>query len=288
MAVIATRLTSTGNLLINGTLDEISQSTISTKSDTLFANSFDEVTNAGGPVARRDSANGTVQISGIFDEFTGAPVVDDSLKMWIDLGQTASYPDSGITVYDISPTTNADITLYNSPVFNRFDGGGALNFNGSNQYGIGSGTPLGITAYTKSFWIKLASYTGNNNTVSSFAGGHFCYFATTNKLYSGHSDWGNYTAFPSITTFNLDTWYHVGLTFNTISGMVLYVNGALDSTYNANLTQVPGTGQVDIACFNAGFNLLTGNVSQVMIYNRVLSADEIYQNFNALRRRYNI
>ena len=70
--------------------------------------------------------------------------------------------------------------------------------------------------------------------------------------------------------------------------MVLYVNGALDSTYNANLTQVPGSGQVDIACFNAGFNLLTGNMSQVMIYNRVLSADEIYQNFNALRRRYNI
>lgn len=288
MATIATRLTSTGNLLINGSIDEVTQSTISTKSNILLANYFDEVTNHGGSIARRDGANGTVQISGIFDEFTGAPIVDSSLTMWIDFGQSESYPESGANVYDLSPTANANITLYNSPTYNKFDGGGAEYFNGSNQYGIGAGTPLGISAYTKSFWFKLASYAGNNNTVSSYAGGHFCYFATTNKLYCGHSNWGNYQAYPSTASFSLNTWYHVSLTFDTTNGMILYVNGLQDSTYNATLTPVSGTGQVDIACYSAGNNLLNGSMSQIMIYNRVLSADEVYQNFNALRRRYNI
>lgn len=288
MAIIATRLTSTGNLLINGIIDEVTQSTISTKSNVLLANYFDEVSNAGSNIARRDGANGTIQVSGIFDEFTGAPVVDSSLTMWLDFGQESSYIGYGSTVNDLSRYANASVTLYNSPTFNTFDGGGAEYFDGSSQYGMGSGTPLGLTAYTKSFWVKLASYSNNNNTVSSYLGGHFCYFAATNKIYCGHSDWSNYTIFPSNTTFNLNTWYHVCLTFNTTAGMILYVNGLYDSAYNSILTPVSGTGQVDIACYNAGNNLLTGSMSQVMIYNRVLSADEVYQNFNALRRRYNL
>ena len=70
--------------------------------------------------------------------------------------------------------------------------------------------------------------------------------------------------------------------------MALYINSVLDSTFNTYLTPVPGTGQVDIACFNAGNNLLTGTIGQVMIYTRVLTVDEIGQNYNALRRRYNL
>jgi hypothetical protein len=288
MASIVTRLTSTGTLLINGTIDEITQSNISTKLNLLLAGSFDEISNSGSNVARRDAANGTIQLSGIFDEFTGAPVVDNSLTMWIDLAQDNSYSGTGTTIYDISPLASANLTLYNSPVYNRLDYGGSVSFNGSNQYALGSGTPLGLTAYTKSFWMKLFNYSGNNNTVSSYLGGHFCYFAATNKLHCGHADWYNYTIYPSATSFSLNQWYHVCLTFDTTNGMKLYVNGSLDSSYNGILTPVPGTGQVDLACYNAGFNLLAGSISQVMIYNRVLTADEAAQNFDACKRRYNI
>ena len=288
MSIIATRLTSTGNLLINGIIDEVTQTTISTSSDTLYAKYFDEVTNASGSIARRDSANGTVQLSGIFDEITGAPVVDNSLSMWIDFAQNESYPGSGSTVNDISSGGNADITLYNSPYFNSYEGGGSASFDGVNQYGIGSGTPLNLTSYTKSFWVKLASYSGNNNTVSSFLGGHFCFFASSNRIYCGHSDWPNFLAFPSNLAFNLNEWHHIAVTFDTTNGMTLYINSVLDSTFNTYLTPVPGNGQVDIACFNAGNNLLTGTISQVMIYTRVLTANEIGQNYNALRRRYNL
>jgi hypothetical protein len=38
--------------------------------------------------------------------------------------------------------------------------------------------------------------------------------------------------------------------------------------------------------FNGDF--FNGNISQVQIYNRALSATEVMQNFNAMRERYNI
>ena len=243
--------------------------------------------------AKRETSNGTVYVTGSFDEFTGAPVVDSSLTQWLDFGQTSSYSGSGTTVTDLSPTGTASVTLTGSPTFNNIDGGGSEAFNGSTQYGTGSGTPLGLSAYTKSFWFKLTSYGFSNNTVSSQAGGHFCFFSGGDKLFSGHAFWSSYGIFPSVTSFALNTWYHACVTFNTATGMALYVNGVLDSTYvstsgtSPTNTPVTGTGQVDIANYGTG-NLLAGSIGQVMVYNRVLTADEITQNFNALRRRYGI
>ena len=37
-----------------------------------------------------------------------------------------------------------------------------------------------------------------------------------------------------------------------------------------------------------GYPYFNGNISQIQIYNRALSATEILQNFNALRGRYGV
>ena len=72
------RLNSSGNLLINGILDEVTNagSGVPARTDTsnLYANTFDEVTinSIGGGLARKIFNDGTYQISGIFDEVTGA------------------------------------------------------------------------------------------------------------------------------------------------------------------------------------------------------------------------
>ena len=242
---------------------------------------------------QRQVNDGTLEVSTQFDEFTGAPVVDTSLTMWIDFGQTASYSGSGTTVNDLSPTPTANVTLTGSPTFSSTDGGGSETFNGTSQYGTGSGAPLGSSAYTKSFWFQLSSYGVNNNVVSGATGQHFSFFGGGTRLLNGHSFWGNFGAFSSVTTFSLNTWYHAVVTFNTATGMALYVNGALDSTYVSTSgtsrtdTALTGNGQVDIAQFGGG-NLLSGKIGQVMIYNRALTADEVATNFNALRGRYGV
>lgn len=71
--VIALRLTSTGNALIPNTsvFDEITLDSISIRPGNVYANFFDEVTLAGGPVPSRFTDTGNILISGIFDEVTG-------------------------------------------------------------------------------------------------------------------------------------------------------------------------------------------------------------------------
>lgn len=225
-------------------------------------------------------------VSNYYDEFTGAPVVDSSLTMWIDFGQASSYSGTGSTVQDLSPSKQSSITLVGSPTFNSLQNGGTMSFNGTTQYGNGAGSPLGLNAYTKSAWFQIASY-ASNNIISSSVGGHFTYLANYNKIYNGHSNWGNFQVYQSNTTFNLNQWYYICLTFNTVTGMAFYVNGVLDSTYNAQLTPLPGNGECDIAVYS-GSNNLAGTIGQVMCYNRVLTSDEVAQNFNALRRRYGL
>jgi len=296
MATIATRLTNTGNLLVNGTIDEITYAgntsfASSTVANTVYATGeFDEITinPLASGLARKIYNNGNYHIAGNFDEFTGAPVINSNLTMWVDAGQTASYSGSGTNWVDIS-NSGSNVSLVNSPTFNSLNAGGAFRFNSSlTQYGTGAGTPVGLTAYTKSIWFNLNSL-ADNNLISSSVGGHFMFFGGTSKLYSGHTAWAGFpTTYPSTANFSVGVWYNVCLTFDTTNGMTLYINGVQDSVYTAQKTAVSGTGQCNLGCFAPGGNLLNGVIAQAMVYNRVLTADEVSQNYNALRRRFNI
>ena len=66
----------------------------------------------------------------------------------------------------------------------------------------------------------------------------------------------------------------------------LYLNGLLEDT-DVSTTTFTGTGDVLVAAYGNS-NLFQGQINGVFIYNRVLTAQEIQQNFNALRGRYSI
>jgi hypothetical protein len=156
---IVTRLTNTGTLLVNGSFDEntsIAPSKFRTTANTVQASLLDEITINGGPVAKRENSDGTLQVSDIFDEFTGAPVVDSSLKAWLDAGQTASYSGSGNTWTDLSGNSN-NYTLRNSPTYSATTGGGAITFAGaSSQYANSTSTLFNSNTYepyTMNLWV---------------------------------------------------------------------------------------------------------------------------------------
>ena len=210
-------------------------------------------------------------------------IVTDGLTLLLDAGYVSSYPRSGSRWDDLSFSGNNG-TLVNTPTFSSSNNG-YLTFNGSNQYVNVAGTPVGITAYTKNIWFYLNS-TADNNLLSSDTGGHFMYFAGSNKLYCGHSNWGNYGVYPSTTSFSNGVWYNACLTFDTTNGFILYVNGVQDSTYTAQKTPVSGNGSTRIGSYGAGGNLLNGRVSIAMTYNRVLSSTEVLKNYNSLSSRF--
>lgn len=307
MATIATRLTSTGNLLVNGTIDEYTYTGNTSFASTTVSNvvyttgEFDEVTlnPISSGMARKIYQNGNYHIAGSFDELTGAPVIDGNLKFYIDAAQTNSYPGSGATWYDIS-TSQSNVTLSGSPTFSSAVTGGNIKFvPGSTQYGVTSTNLGNMPKWTAEAWVKVnATLTGqvtsaitNQYNLSNALN----YSIGTNKspgdynLCVGFFDgaWHNTAGFVPA----LDTWYQVVGTYDGTS-LVQYVNG----TANGSAVSYTGTassgGVTRIARrwdeTTASTNLFPGDIAVVRIYNRALTADEVSQNFNAHRRRFNI
>lgn len=222
--------------------------------------------------------------SGRFRSYTPSALVTNGLTLHLDPNNIDSYSGTGATWFDISGN-DADITLVNTPTYTP-DTPSYFTFNGTDEYGTGSKTNvLPTTAYTKMFWFYLNAY-ADNNFVSSGTGGHFIYMGSaTNRIYSGHANWGDYQAYPSTAAISLSTWYNVALTFSTTNGMTLYINGTQDSTYTANKTAHAGNGSTNIATF-AGGNLLNGRIGEVLCYNVELTSNQILQNYNSTKNKY--
>ena len=213
------------------------------------------------------------------------------LNMNIDANNYYSYNSSNSDVwYDLTGNA-ANVTLYNSPYWDNGPPGN-FNFNGVNQYAVGStASMLPQSGYTKMVWFKLNTINADNNIVSSNLGGHYMYFAGGNRMWTGHSNVQPYNgpgAFGSTSTFSVDTWYCVTVTFSVANGIKLYINGVLDNSDPAFQTPHNGNGSVNLGCFAPAGNLLNGKIGRVLCYGAELTAGQVLQNFNATRNRYGI
>ena len=213
-------------------------------------------------------------------------IVQSGLVLNLDAGASTSYPGSGTTWTDLSASGNNG-TLTNGPTYSSANGG-SIVFDGTNDCIVvnSNASILSSTAYTKIAWFNTNNLSATNNIISGGnSGQHAFWLAGSNKLQSGHN--GSYSIVISTTTLSLNTWYFGAVTFSTTSGWNLYLNGALENT-NASTTTFTGNGEILIGAFVTGSNVFSGRIPQVSVYNRVLSATEIQQNFNALRSRFGI
>ena len=289
MATVASRLTSTGTLFINGQLDEVTGTAIKLTTATYFAAEFDEVSINGGAVAKRETSTGTLLVSGGFDEFTGAPVVDSSLVLWVDAGQTASYSGSGSAVVNLrNPSING--TLISNPVYNAT---GSFSFNGTTQHiTFGDNLDLIGSDISGSIWVNLNSYDATFSPLIdklATAGNYRFIVNPSGTVGFGIRGVDNtYTAASTPTSILTGVWYNLAFTFQG-TAINIYINGTLgvSGTLTAT-TRADTTTDLKIGYSANNARYLNGSVSQVQIYNRALTAVEVQQNFNALRRRYGI
>lgn len=246
------------------------------------SNGFGPFSKGSSRTAQRQLPDGTLQVFNQFDEFTGAPVVDSSLQLWLDAGQTSSYPGSGITWTDLRGLGNNG-TLVNGPTFSSTIGGGALVFNGTNQYITSSFATTSGQAVTYCGWLESTESTATyrnfvDSDVDSVSTNPMIWWNTSGQV---EFDDAEYTT----TTVYRNQWVHVALSKPSGSSSAsYYVNGDLVGT---------GTAYTTPAVTPTWFNRATaqtwlGGCSMVQAYNRALSADEIATNFNALRGRYGI
>ena len=163
--------------------------------------------------------------------------------------------------------------------------GGALNFDGSNDY-VDLNTNNIITG-TNPFTFE-AFYKVTNDSVNAELFGNYGSGYTSNTIWiSGR--YGVYinASVPYFQGYPLGVGtYHMAFTRTSAGACTLYKNGIVDGTAT-NTTSIPVGQNFRIGSdVNGIAEVFGGNLYSLKVYNRALSAAEIQQNYNALKSRY--
>ena len=215
--------------------------------------------------------------------FYNPRTITDGLVLCLDAGNSKSYPGSGTTWTDLSGNGNNG-TLVNGVGYSG-DNFGSLSFDGVNDYVL---TPVNIDANPSSVgaWFNASSTSGARGIALTDNGNWDKGFEITNGVFNIHI--GNNLQSTGVSAA-ANTWYFGFLTY-TSSSMSFYVNGV--NVWNGGAPGATSGSTVEIGRANfpagAGSRVFQGNIAQVSIYNRALTAAEIQQNFNATRNRFGI
>ena len=216
------------------------------------------------------------------------PIITNGLVLHLDSANQKSYISGSANWNDLSGN-GSNGTLTNNPAFS-YTNGGAIVFDGGDDY-IDTGktaTQLGIynANYTFDAWVYPTNFTGDRsmfgtNTNATREGLHLVFRGTTGVIYQGH-----YAADAQAGTGTLNAWNNICYTYTQSSGAAsIYKNGILQGS--GTISSFIGTTNILIGR-SLGGGYFVGNGSNYKIYNRVLSSNEILQNYNALKSRFNL
>ena len=201
-------------------------------------------------------------------------------------------PGTGTIWTDFSNNGNSG-TLTNGPTYSSANGG-SLSFDGTNDY-VDCGTFFTYQTFTIEMWVNPG--TSQNTYADIFDNNH-----TSNQnfvLQQNANDLNNYAFGVNDASGNIsstgtivltaNTWTHVALTFSPSTRVIAYVNSVFHS-------QGSLAGGRNIAYVNQSLALgrwqygggrhWNGKISNFKTYNRILTAAEIQQNYNATKSRY--
>lgn len=228
-------------------------------------------------------------------------IVTSGLIMALDAGNAKSYPGSGTAWSDLSGRTNT-CTLVDGPTYSA----GAMVFDGTANRGHVS-SPSGRLSWsadtsfnqtlTFNLWVKSSDTTGYILSKPWNGSGQYNYSIqpTSFNLLAGTTS--NSITFTTVSTgswVNLVCWVdgtNMGYYINsaTTGSKAHSCSGAIPSSGNLNadlcvMSLYPyGSGWAGNASFST-----QGSLAVCQIYNRVLSATEVAQNYAALRGRFGI
>jgi len=234
----------------------------------------------------------------------GGPIIPGNTKgliFYVDPSNPDSYLGNGNTWKDISNETG-DATLINGVQFSGFSKGSSFILDGVNDY-INLPSSLnqihGSSEASLSIWSKLQR--GQNSSgragilqLSGYDNNNGCLYFYTDSARNG-GIWldvfltTRYFTGDYFPTFDPRNWHNLSITSQPgTNGWKMYLNGEL---------QYQNSGPSTISVNNSrGFNLgrnslfreLWGNIGPFYLYNRALTPQEILQNYNATKSRFNL
>lgn len=213
-------------------------------------------------------------------------IVTSGLTLNLDAGFTPSYPRIGTTWTDISGSGNTG-TLINGPAYSS-EATGCIVFDGNDDYVLGTSPSLSGSPFTLAIWVKpivtpvdktflsIGSNANNYNTI------YLQFVSDTTVKYNTPSDFLSGTI-PSVT----GNWNYIVVTMTISKTLSIYCNGSfINSSVMGGLYS--GNTNVTVGAYNVGTKVahFNGCIANVQIYNRVLSATEVLQNYYAGLQRF--
>jgi len=219
--------------------------------------------------------------------------VRNGLVLHIDAKSPESYPGYGTTWYDLSGN-NYNLSIVGSPTYNS-NGYFTLANNQTTQYMMRDNFATPTTAITYSCWFNSNFASANQApfTYSISGNNEMLFFTGSSTQLSPHPLGASY----AITTSNMtNVW--VNFTWSRLSSTGVnryYRDGQYIATNTASAGTNIGTGGRLIIGQEAdsGFSFdpnqnLDGSIAILSVYNRVLTDDEVLQNFNVYRSRFGL
>ena len=194
----------------------------------------------------------------------------------------------GNTVWKDISGNNRTGTLTNGPLFNTSNYGNIL-FDGTNDYVI---MPSGgsYSEYTFMFFCKWITDTAASSRLFGCdAFGTYTVFTPSNVGFHYNQSAGSSTTLSSGVNVGLGTWCHVAVTVSMSSPLTsIYINGVLTNA-TAVGPYINLSGNLFLGAQNTGAGVLANcNISVFQLYNRVLNATEIMQNYQADKTRFGL
>ena len=217
-------------------------------------------------------------------------IASGDIVLGLDPANSRSYPGSGTTWTD---TVGGKIaTLTNGPTFSTI-GGGSIAFDGANDYAALITTGLLVNSFCLSMWIYPHDVSGGFQMLwgaDGYAGGNGLGHYIYNNTVRPYVAVGGSAAelFNSNANLTNNTWFNVVLQRNKSVKWELYINGVLDSTNSSTaLADSFSSTNTRIGQHAGGSNLpFDGNMSHIILYDRVLTDAEVVKNYNAMKERF--
>ena len=201
--------------------------------------------------------------------------------MYVDAANTRSYSGSGLTANGLIGGIGG--TLVNGTGFGTTNNGFFI-FDGSNDHiNFGNSSTLQQTSGTISAWARTSAPGGSFRGIIAKQGAYGLFYADSILV---SYDW---TAGATRSTgINIvdNTWKNVVLTYQSgvSNGTFIYLNGVsvltTTITIQSQLANLFGGAEANANQF------ASCQISSLNMYNRVLTAQEVLQNYNATKMRY--
>jgi hypothetical protein len=221
------------------------------------------------------------------------PVSSDML-LYLDAGNSASYPGTGTTWTDLSPNAN-NATGLTGTTYSSLNGG-YLSFNGT----TGSGS-LVANKYNPTYTGKTVFVAGNLTSIGSgtfraflgsSAGGrnfNLYMYSPSSGVYQLHYSTGPSGSFSGSFSGNLSytpgNWFTAAVTQATDGTTIYYLNGQQVSQNTVSFSQFLSGSTENVGRAD---NFWNGPLPIICVYSTALTATQILGNHNSVRGRYGL